>query len=114
VGYSGRQEVVHIPFTLQGGEVVGGDPVTVNDRIELAVVGASDGVGSGGAQMVMLRAVNLLLAAQDLDEPARDILVVEASVKPWINLVWSGVIILLVGFMVTVVRRAQEAARRSV
>ncbi|MEO8168947.1 MAG: hypothetical protein ABI623_11915, partial [bacterium] len=38
-----------------------------------------------------------------------DVLVVEASVKPYINLVWSGVIILLVGFIITIVRRAQEA-----
>ena len=113
VGYSGRQQVIQIPFALERGEVVGGDPVAVNDRIELTVVGASDGGGSGEEQMVMLRAVDVLLASQDQNEPARDILVVEASVKPWINLVWSGVIILLVGFMVTVVRRAQEAARRT-
>jgi cytochrome c-type biogenesis protein CcmF len=39
-----------------------------------------------------------------------DVLVVEASVKPLINLVWSGVIILLVGFLVTIVRRAPEAS----
>ena len=38
-----------------------------------------------------------------------DVLVAEASVKPYINLVWSGVIVLLVGFLVTIVRRAQEA-----
>jgi cytochrome c biogenesis factor len=38
-----------------------------------------------------------------------DILVIEASVKPYINLVWTGVIILVVGFLVTIVRRAQEA-----
>ncbi len=41
-----------------------------------------------------------------------DVLVVEASVKPYINLVWSGVIILMVGFGVTIVRRAQEARVR--
>jgi cytochrome c biogenesis factor len=34
----------------------------------------------------------------------------EASVKPFINLVWSGVIIVIVGFLVTIVRRAQEAS----
>jgi cytochrome c-type biogenesis protein CcmF len=39
-----------------------------------------------------------------------DVLIVEASVKPLINLVWSGVIILLIGFLVTIVRRAPEAA----
>jgi cytochrome c biogenesis factor len=43
-----------------------------------------------------------------------DVLVVEASVKPYINLVWSGVIVLLVGFIVTIVRRAQEARLREV
>lgn len=41
-----------------------------------------------------------------------EVLVVEASVKPYINLVWSGVIILMVGFLVTIVRRAQEARFR--
>jgi cytochrome c biogenesis factor len=34
----------------------------------------------------------------------------EASVKPFINLVWSGVIIVIVGFLVTIVRRGQEAS----
>jgi cytochrome c-type biogenesis protein CcmF len=43
-----------------------------------------------------------------------DVLVVEASVKPYINLVWSGVIVLLVGFIVTIVRRVQEARLREV
>ncbi len=52
-----------------------------------------------------------LVAQANLDRKANaDVLVVEASVKPYINLVWSGVIIILVGFMVTVVRRAQEAS----
>ena len=41
---------------------------------------------------------------------APDILVAEASIKPFINLVWAGLIIVLVGFLVTIVRRAQEAA----
>jgi cytochrome c-type biogenesis protein CcmF len=44
----------------------------------------------------------------------RDILVVEASIKPYINLVWNGVIILLVGLIVTIVRRSQEARLRRV
>jgi cytochrome c biogenesis factor len=44
--------------------------------------------------------------------PSRDILIAEASVKPYINLVWSGVIVLLLGFLVTIVRRSQEAAMR--
>ena len=41
--------------------------------------------------------------------PAQETLVVEASVKPFINLVWVGTLTLLVGFIVTIVRRTQEA-----
>jgi cytochrome c-type biogenesis protein CcmF len=48
------------------------------------------------------------------NEGNRDILVAEASIKPYINLVWSGVVVLLVGFMVTIVRRAQEARLKAV
>ena len=36
-------------------------------------------------------------------------LVVEASVKPMINLVWMGTVTLVVGFLLTIVRRAEEA-----
>ncbi len=63
------------------------------------------------------------LAPLALEEPASrggtsgvtiDTLVVEASIKPLINLVWAGVIILLVGFGVTIVRRAGEVTMRGV
>jgi cytochrome c-type biogenesis protein CcmF len=40
-------------------------------------------------------------------------LVVEASIKPYINLVWMGTITLVVGFIVTIVRRVQEARGKS-
>lgn len=36
-------------------------------------------------------------------------LVVEASVKPMINLVWMGTVTLIVGFALTIVRRSEEA-----
>jgi cytochrome c-type biogenesis protein CcmF len=39
-----------------------------------------------------------------------DVLVAEVSVKPYINLVWGGLIVLLVGFGVTLLRRVGEAA----
>ena len=55
--------------------------------------------------------VKNLQQAADNANVQGDVLVAEASVKPFINLVWSGVIIVLVGFLVTIVRRAQEASR---
>jgi cytochrome c-type biogenesis protein CcmF len=46
--------------------------------------------------------------------PAREMLVAEASIKPLINLVWSGLIILLVGVAVTIVRRAGDVKVRGI
>jgi cytochrome c-type biogenesis protein CcmF len=38
-------------------------------------------------------------------------LVIEASIKPMINLVWAGTITLVIGFLLTIVRRTEEARR---
>ncbi len=46
-------------------------------------------------------------------EPARETLIVEASIKPYINLVWMGTITLVVGFALTIFRRAEEARAES-
>jgi cytochrome c-type biogenesis protein CcmF len=59
--------------------------------------------------LVELSVRDLRVSADDQETAGRDILVVEASIKPYINLVWNGVIIMLVGFLVTTVRRTQEA-----
>jgi len=70
--------------------------------------------------IVNLLSKDFYLAPLSLDQPvtpastqarAVEVLVVEASIKPYINLVWAGVIILLVGFLVTIVRRAAEAGQ---
>ena len=45
---------------------------------------------------------------------SREMLVAEASVKPLINLVWAGLIILLVGVAVTIVRRAGDVKVRGI
>ena len=39
----------------------------------------------------------------------RETLVVEASIKPMINLVWAGTVTLIIGFALTIVRRVAEA-----
>jgi cytochrome c-type biogenesis protein CcmF len=43
--------------------------------------------------------------------PARqqDVLIVEASIQPFINLVWTGTIVAMIGLIITIVRRAREA-----
>lgn len=39
----------------------------------------------------------------------QDVLIVEASIQPYINLVWLGTIIAMIGLVITIVRRAREA-----
>jgi cytochrome c-type biogenesis protein CcmF len=41
--------------------------------------------------------------------PAKEVLTVEASVKPFINFVWGGVLVLVFGFFVSVARRLKES-----
>ncbi len=45
-------------------------------------------------------------------KPRGETLVVEASIKPYINLVWTGTVTLVLGFFLTIVRRVGEAGRK--
>jgi hypothetical protein len=53
--------------------------------------------------------ISLSLPETHAEEQAVETLVVEASVKPMINLVWIGTITLIVGFFLTIIRRVEEA-----
>lgn len=46
---------------------------------------------------------------QHLPPPATEVITVEAFVKPYINLVWAGILTLVLGFGFAVVRRRREA-----
>ncbi|MGE5431210.1 MAG: cytochrome c-type biogenesis CcmF C-terminal domain-containing protein [Syntrophomonadaceae bacterium] len=40
---------------------------------------------------------------------SKEVLSIEASIKPFINLVWTGVLVMVLGFIVSVVRRSKES-----
>jgi cytochrome c-type biogenesis protein CcmF len=47
---------------------------------------------------------------RDPSVPVKDeTLVVEASIKPYINLVWVGTVTLVIGFFLTILRRVSES-----
>ena len=56
--------------------------------------------------------VNVKLPVDDSTPKKEETLVVEASVKPMINLVWAGTITLIIGFLLTIARRFEEARRQ--
>ena len=49
------------------------------------------------------------LGNNDVKAPAKEVLTIEASVKPFINFVWGGVVVMVFGFFVSVARRLKES-----
>jgi cytochrome c-type biogenesis protein CcmF len=86
-------------------------PATFEGRFEFAILGMTPDTENRRNSSVQIAMKDLARAAATQGLP--DILVAEASVKPSINLVWAGLILVLVGFGITVVRRAQEASLRA-
>jgi len=46
---------------------------------------------------------------QIVEAPQREVLSVTASIKPYISFVWIGVIVMVLGFFISVVRRLKES-----
>jgi cytochrome c-type biogenesis protein CcmF len=85
------------------------EPARYLDEFEFVIVGMHPDREAKEGSSVEIGYVDLKMGAASNGKPKPDVLVVEASIKPYINLVWNGVIILIVGFIVTIVRRAQES-----
>jgi len=105
---SKKQETVTPAKIIKAGEQRD-DGVRIGDSYEITIAGMHPDREARENSRVEIGVKDIQAAAR---EPAAqgDVLMAEASVKPFINLVWSGVIIVIVGFLVTIVRRAQEAS----
>ena len=57
-------------------------------------------------------AVDVILPHDHAAHQKEETLIIEASIKPMINLVWAGTVTLIVGFLLTIVRRVEEARRQ--
>ena len=57
-------------------------------------------------------AVDVVLPHDTSAPQKEETLIVEASIKPMINLVWAGTVTLVVGFLLTIIRRVAEARRQ--
>ncbi len=99
-----------VPAKLFGENGESDQAAVFEDRHRFVITTMNPDKDNTGNSTVEIGYTDLMLPANEA--ASGDILVVEASTKPYINLVWSGVIILMVGFVVTIVRRAQEARLR--
>ncbi len=107
--YGGKVERLEPVKLIRRGET-SDQPAQLGDRYEFTVSSMRPDREAQENMVVELGVRDLKAAGTVAGEG--DVLVAEASVKPFINLVWSGVIVLLVGFLVTIVRRSQEALQR--
>ena len=78
-------------------------PVTIKDadiKIELKKIDPS----TQKADFILTK-----LDTKKSSAPAKEVLTVAASVKPFINFVWGGVLVMVFGFFVSVARRLKES-----
>jgi len=62
-------------------------------------------VGGGGSHSTIT--VGVLLPG---DSPSQqEALIVEASIKPFINLLWAGTVLMMIGFVLSILKRSKEA-----
>jgi cytochrome c-type biogenesis protein CcmF len=109
----GKQAETVIPAKVVGKGEASDRPARYGNRFQFTVENMRVENGSTEKPVVEIGVLDLSSGQNPSSQQRKDFLVVEASVKPGINLVWAGVIVLLVGFAVTIVRRVGEAARAS-
>ena len=109
---SGREQPVTPAKVIKGGSQRD-EPVRIGDSYEIMIAGMHPDREAKENSRVEIGVKDIQAAAREPSTQG-DVLMAEASVKPFINLVWSGVIIVVVGFLVTIVRRAEDASRTAV
>ncbi len=103
VTYNGKKENLKPSMTMKRGEV-NFIPVTITGTdISLVIKALPPGKQEATITLTNPKAVPV---------KKNETLVVEASVKPFINLVWLGTFSLIAGFIITIVRRAGEARQK--
>lgn len=102
----GKRETVKALMKSGGGEISYIAAKSTLSPVEFTIVKIQPNREEPAKSRVELTATDPSSARR---EPRPETLVVEASIKPFINLVWMGTVTLVVGFILTIVRRVQEA-----
>jgi cytochrome c-type biogenesis protein CcmF len=109
---------------LRDGKLIRMQPLMLNKRGQLSYIPA---LIPGTTTSLVIKGMNpnkadeskasLTLTVQTPLDPAapkhQEVLIVEATIKPFINLVWFGTFALVGGFLITIVRRAQETKKNA-
>jgi cytochrome c-type biogenesis protein CcmF len=101
--YNGKKEDVELFRKSVSGQVVFTDYTSENAGLKLTLTNLT-------AQMIEVSITSFNQPQQQVvEQPKQEVLTVAASIKPYISLVWIGVIVMVVGFFVAVARRLKES-----
>jgi cytochrome c-type biogenesis protein CcmF len=97
-----RQEIVKPRLVPAGGTPVhDGIPSSIlGGDVQLLAMNIS--MGEGASKVT----IGIVHAGQQVQKP--DILVAEVSIKPFINLLWAGTVLMMIGFGLAIVKRWRE------
>jgi cytochrome c-type biogenesis protein CcmF len=100
---NGKTEEFELLRKSVGGQVEFTDYVSKNTGLKIQLANLT-------AQMIEVSISNPNDKEQRIVQaPQKEVLMVTASIKPYISLVWIGVIVMVLGFFVAVVRRLKES-----
>jgi len=107
---NGKKETVRPTMTNKGGRPTFTEASLPNSEIAFLIKGMNPSKNESEASVTL--EVKGLHDDGKAQTSKAETLVVEASVKPFINLVWMGTALLIGGFLITIVRRIQEVSKR--
>lgn len=108
--HNGKKEIIRPTMSNMGGEPKFEPAKLSNADISFTIKGMNP--TQNDAEAYVTFSVDGLHEEVKSEGPKVETLVVEASVKPYINLVWIGTFALIAGFLITIVRRIQEARKK--
>ncbi len=106
---NGKKEIIQPTMSNKGGQPTFKEAFLKDTKIAFLIKGMNPSSSDAEAKVT--------LSVSGIDEstmpktPKGETLVVEASVKPFINLVWLGTVALIGGFLITIVRRIKEVSK---
>ena len=99
----GKTEEFELFRKSVSGEVIFTDYTSENAGIKIQLTNLT-------AEMIEVSISSLNETQQQVvEQPKQEVLTVTASIKPYISLVWIGVIVMVLGFFVAVARRLKES-----
>jgi len=103
ITYNGKTEERETAMVNTGGQRTF-EPVQVADANMNIVMTNMDASGK-----VSLAFSNIDGTSNAQTEASKEVLSIDASIKPFINLVWAGVIVMVAGFIISAFRRSKES-----